>query len=45
MNAEIETSTSFSNAVPEESIVNFEGKDFVFVEEKTDLPIDSCNIR
>lgn len=34
MNAEIETSTSFSNAVPEESIVNFEGKDFVFVEEK-----------
>lgn len=34
MNAEIETSTSFSNAVPEESIVNFEGKDFVFVEDK-----------
>ncbi|MCD1117639.1 efflux RND transporter periplasmic adaptor subunit [Chryseobacterium turcicum] len=34
MNAEIETSTSFSNAVSEESIVNFEGKDFVFVEEK-----------
>ncbi|WP_045497976.1 efflux RND transporter periplasmic adaptor subunit [Chryseobacterium sp. StRB126] len=34
MNAEIETSTSFSNAVPEESIVNFEGEDFVFVEEK-----------
>ena len=34
MNAEIETSTSFSNAVPEESIVNFEGKDFVFVEVK-----------
>ncbi|PTT35448.1 efflux transporter periplasmic adaptor subunit [Chryseobacterium sp. HMWF028] len=34
MNAEIETSTSFSNAVPEESIINFEGKDFVFVEEK-----------
>ncbi|WP_142722619.1 MULTISPECIES: efflux RND transporter periplasmic adaptor subunit [unclassified Chryseobacterium] len=34
MNAEIETSTSFSNAVPEESIVSFEGKDFVFVEEK-----------
>ncbi|WP_426479116.1 efflux RND transporter periplasmic adaptor subunit [Chryseobacterium sp. CBSDS_008] len=34
MNAEIETNTSFSNAVPEESIVNFEGKDFVFVEEK-----------
>ncbi|MPS64750.1 efflux RND transporter periplasmic adaptor subunit [Chryseobacterium sp.] len=34
MNAEIETSTSFSNAIPEESIVNFEGKDFVFVETK-----------
>jgi membrane fusion protein, heavy metal efflux system len=34
MNAEIETSTSFSNAVPEESIVNFEGKNFVFVEDK-----------
>ncbi|CAA7391160.1 efflux RND transporter periplasmic adaptor subunit [Chryseobacterium fistulae] len=34
MNAEIEISTSFSNAVPEESIVNFEGKDFVFVEVK-----------
>lgn len=34
MNAEIETNTSFSNTVPEESIVNFEGKDFVFVEEK-----------
>lgn len=34
MNAEIETSTSFSNAVPEESIVNFEGKDFVFVEDR-----------
>ncbi|WP_415877640.1 efflux RND transporter periplasmic adaptor subunit [Chryseobacterium aquaticum] len=34
MNAEIETETSFSNALPEESIVNFEGKDYVFVEEK-----------
>lgn len=34
MNAEIETSTAFSNAIPEESIVNFEGKDFVFVEDK-----------
>lgn len=34
MNAEIETQTSFSNALPEESIVNFEGKDYVFVEEK-----------
>ena len=34
MNAEIETETSFSNALPEESIVNFEGKDYVFVQEK-----------
>ena len=34
MNAEIETETSFSNALPEESIVNFEDKDYVFVEEK-----------
>lgn len=34
MNAEIETSTSFSNAISEDSVVNFEGKDFVFVEEK-----------
>lgn len=34
MNAEVETETSFSNALPEESIVNFEGKDYVFVEEK-----------
>jgi cobalt-zinc-cadmium efflux system membrane fusion protein len=34
MNAEIETSTSFSNAIPEESIVNFEGKDFVLWKEK-----------
>lgn len=34
MNAEIETETSFSTALPEESIVNFEGKDYVFVEEK-----------
>jgi cobalt-zinc-cadmium efflux system membrane fusion protein len=34
MNAEIETQTSFSNALPEESIVNFEGKDYVFVQEK-----------
>ncbi|MET3537183.1 efflux RND transporter periplasmic adaptor subunit [Chryseobacterium limigenitum] len=34
MNAEIETETSFSNALPEESIVNFEGNDYVFVQEK-----------
>ena len=34
MNAEIETETSFFNALPEESIVNFEGQDYVFVEEK-----------
>ena len=37
MNAEIETETSFSNALPEESIVNFEGKDYVFVEEKKQI--------
>lgn len=34
MNAEIETETSFSNALPEESIVNFEGEDYVFIQEK-----------
>jgi len=34
MNAEIETETSFSNALPEESIVNFEGGNYVFVQEK-----------
>ncbi|MDV3694614.1 efflux transporter periplasmic adaptor subunit [Elizabethkingia anophelis] len=34
MNAEVETETSFSNAVPEESVVDFEGKSYVFVEEK-----------
>ena len=34
MNAEVETETSSSNALPEESIVNFEGKDYVFVQEK-----------
>ena len=34
MNAEIETETLFFNALPEESIVNFEGQDYVFVEEK-----------
>lgn len=34
MNAEVETETSFSNALPEESIVNFEGKDYVFVQVK-----------
>lgn len=32
MNAEIETKISFAHAVPEESIVNFEGKDYVFVQ-------------
>ncbi|RRQ46093.1 efflux RND transporter periplasmic adaptor subunit [Chryseobacterium sp. SC28] len=32
MNAEIATKISFANAVPEESIVNFEGKDYVFVQ-------------
>lgn len=34
MNAEIQTETSFSNALPEESIVNFEGGNYVFVQEK-----------
>jgi len=34
MNAEIETETSFSNALPEESVVNFEGENYVFVEKK-----------
>ncbi|MBV6880977.1 efflux RND transporter periplasmic adaptor subunit [Epilithonimonas ginsengisoli] len=34
MNAEVETETSFSNSLPDESIVNFEGKDYVFVQEK-----------
>ncbi|MCG2793516.1 MAG: efflux RND transporter periplasmic adaptor subunit [Weeksellaceae bacterium] len=32
MNAEIATKISFANAVPEESVVNFEGKDYVFVQ-------------
>ena len=34
MNAEVETETSFSNAVPEESVVDFEGKSYIFVEVK-----------
>jgi len=34
MNAEIETETSFSNAIQEESVVNFEGQNYVFVQEK-----------
>ncbi|KKX48479.1 MULTISPECIES: efflux RND transporter periplasmic adaptor subunit [Sphingobacterium] len=32
MNAEIEAKTTFAHAVPEESVVNFEGKDYVFVQ-------------
>ncbi len=32
MNAEIETKTTFSYAIPEECIVSFEAKDYVFVE-------------
>ena len=32
MNAEIQVSSKASATLPEESIVNFEGKDFVFVE-------------
>ncbi|MDV7695508.1 efflux RND transporter periplasmic adaptor subunit [Chryseobacterium soli] len=34
MNAEIQTETSFFNALPEESIVSFEGENYVFVQEK-----------
>ena len=37
MNAEIETQTSFSNAIPEESIVDFEGKNYVFTEMKKQM--------
>jgi len=33
MNAEIAVSTSFEDAVPEESVVNFEGKNYLFVQE------------
>ncbi|HAT80544.1 MAG TPA: efflux transporter periplasmic adaptor subunit [Flavobacterium sp.] len=32
MNAEVEIKSSNSNALPEESIVNFEGKDYIYVE-------------
>lgn len=32
MNAEVEVRSSFSQALPEESIVNFEAKDYVFVQ-------------
>lgn len=32
MNAEVETKAALSYAIPEESIVSFEGKDYVFVE-------------
>ena len=32
MNAEVEFKSSYSNALPDESIVSFEGKDYVFVE-------------
>ena len=34
MNAEVETENSFANAIPEESVVDFEGKSYVFVEIK-----------
>ncbi|RFS19669.1 efflux RND transporter periplasmic adaptor subunit [Chitinophaga silvatica] len=34
MNAEIELASSFSNVLPEESILDFEGSTYVFVEEK-----------
>ncbi len=33
INAEIAVSTSFEDAVPEESVVNFEGKNYLFVQE------------
>lgn len=32
MNAEVETENSFANAIPEESVVDFEGKSYVFTE-------------
>ncbi len=32
MNAEVETENSFANAIPEESVVDFEGKNYVFAE-------------
>ncbi len=32
MNAEVETENSFANAIPEESVVDFEGKSYVFVQ-------------
>jgi cobalt-zinc-cadmium efflux system membrane fusion protein len=32
MNAEIETTAALTNALPELSIVNFESKDYVFIE-------------
>lgn len=35
MNAEIETTTSLSSSLPEDSIVTFEGKDYVFVKTGT----------
>ncbi|WP_300604002.1 efflux RND transporter periplasmic adaptor subunit [Niabella sp.] len=34
MNAEIQVETSLAHVVPEESVVDFEGKSYVFVEEK-----------
>jgi membrane fusion protein, heavy metal efflux system len=34
MNAEVEVATNASNTLPEESIVSFEGKDYVFIEIK-----------
>lgn len=34
MNAEVETENSFANATPEESVVDFEGKSYVFTETK-----------
>jgi cobalt-zinc-cadmium efflux system membrane fusion protein len=34
MNAEIATTSGLANAIPELSIVNFENKDYVFIETK-----------
>lgn len=34
MNAEVQVNTNASNTLPEESIVNFEGKEFIFIETK-----------
>ncbi|MCF3107621.1 efflux RND transporter periplasmic adaptor subunit [Niabella sp. CC-SYL272] len=35
MNAEVQTETTLTHVLPEESVVEFEGKTYVFIEEKT----------